>query len=70
MPVGPVLLVKVMFYLTVQLSVGSEEYTTKTCGQCGTIKDVGCSKVYSCSFGYSLDRDIHGARNICIKTLS
>lgn len=54
-----------------KLILGSEEYTTKTCGQCGAIKtDEGGSKMYSCSCGYSLDRDIHGARNICIKILS
>jgi putative transposase len=53
-----------------QLILVSEEYTTKTCGSCGKQNDVGSSKKYSCSCGYEMDRDIHGARNICIKILS
>jgi len=54
-----------------QLFLITEEYTTKTCGHCGTVKHVGGDKIYSCNHcGYRMDRDIHGARNICIKTLS
>ena len=34
------------------------------------LNNVGGSKIYSCSCGYTLDRDYHGARNICIKVLS
>jgi putative transposase len=45
-----------------------ESYTTKTCGSCGRIHDVGGSHVYECECGYRIDRDIHGARNIWIKT--
>ena len=48
----------------------TEEYTTKTCGNCGKEHNIGGSKVFSCSCGYSMDRDIHGARNICIKSIS
>jgi len=38
--------------------------STKTCGSCGKINDVGEAKVYNCSCGYIKDRDIHGATNI------
>jgi len=50
----------------------SEAYTTKTCGVCGTKKNnVGTNKVYHCDkCNYVLDRDIHGARNILIRTLT
>jgi putative transposase len=42
-----------------------------TCGHCGQIKKVGSDKIYSCNHcGYVVDRDIHGARNICIKTIT
>ena len=53
-----------------KLVLVTEEYTTKTCGQCGTEHNVGSAKVFSCSCGYEMDRDIHGARNICIKSIS
>jgi transposase len=49
----------------------SEEYTSKTCGSCGALNDVGGSKHYHCSScGVNIDRDFNGARNILIKTLS
>ena len=49
----------------------TEEYTTKTCGMCGQKNNnIGSSKKFSCSCGYEMDRDLHGARNICIKILS
>lgn len=48
-----------------------EEYTTQTCGKCGTLKKVGCDKTYHCDeCGYTMDRDIHGARNILLKTIT
>lgn len=53
------------------LQIVTEEYTTKTCGVCGTVKDnVGGAKIYKCTkCNYVLERDIHGARNIMIKTI-
>lgn len=54
----------------VEVILMNEEYTTKCCGHCGTLNDVGSSKVYRCDCGYTMDRDYHGARNLCIKTMS
>lgn len=46
----------------------SEQFTSKTCGRCFMINDVGSSKVYNCKkCGLEIDRDINGARNILIK---
>jgi putative transposase len=48
-----------------------EDFTTKTCGSCGYLVDVGSSKTFLCpSCKYCMDRDVHGARNILIKTLT
>ncbi len=49
----------------------TEEFTSKTCSNCGVIKqNLGSSKVLECiSCGKSIDRDINGARNIFIKNV-
>jgi putative transposase len=48
-----------------------ESFTTKTCGKCGKLTDVGINKVYSCMHcEYKADRDVHGARNIFIRSLT
>ena len=48
----------------------NEAYTTQACGACGNLnKNVGSSEIYRCSVddcGYSLRRDVHGARNILV----
>lgn len=51
------------------LYVVGEEYTSKTCTQCGHIHtNLGGAKVYKCaSCGLEIDRDIQGARNILLK---
>ena len=51
----------------------SESHTSKTCGACGVIHTaLGGNKVFECveKCGYHQDRDIHGARNIMIRTLT
>jgi putative transposase len=53
------------------LYIVQEHFTTKTCGQCGTLQNVGSSEVYTCSeCTYCMDRDIHGARNILLKHIT
>jgi len=48
----------------------NESYTTKTCGRCFEINEIGASKTYKCnSCGLVADRDIHAARNILIKQI-
>lgn len=52
--------------------VCDEHYTSKTCGQCGHIHDaLGGAKQFRCpACGFTLDRDINGARNVLIRYLS
>jgi transposase len=52
-----------------RLYLVSEEYTSKTCGGCGIVNNVGGSKDYKCKCGVDIDRDMNGARNILIKSL-
>jgi transposase len=47
----------------------TEEWTSKTCGVCGEINDVGSNEVYHCCVcGLRIDRDVNGSRNIMIKS--
>lgn len=50
----------------------TEEYTSKTCGQCGNLHpNLGRSKKYVCpACGMKMDRDINAARNIMLKYIS
>ena len=50
----------------------TEEYTSKTCGNCGNIKhNLGSTKTYHCEgCGMRADRDVNGARNILLKHLT
>jgi len=54
-----------------KLYIVTEEYTSKTCGNCGFIKnDLKSNKEFKCSkCGVIIDRDINGARNIMLKHL-
>ena len=49
----------------------TEEYTSKTCGNCGILnQNLGSKKVFECSNCMNkFDRDINAARNILIKNL-
>lgn len=48
----------------------TEEYTSKTCGRCGSLTNVGSSEVFKCQkCGLEIDRDVNGARNIHIKNI-
>lgn len=51
------------------LYIVGEEYTSKTCTNCGLINNnLGSSKIFNCpSCKISIDRDINGARNILLK---
>jgi len=53
------------------LHIRGEEYTSKTCGNCGQIKySLGSSKRFDCGkCGWSFDRDANGARNTMIKNM-
>ena len=53
------------------LKIVGEEYTTKTCGNCGNLNNfVGMSKEYWCyKCKIILERDYQAARNILIKNL-
>ena len=53
------------------LYIVEEHYTTKTCGKCGILREVGAAKVYCCTqCTYRTDRDVHGARNILLKHIT
>jgi putative transposase len=48
---------------------GSEAYTSKQCGRCGTLNDkLAGSEVFKCSACDAVaDRDVHAARNILLR---
>ena len=53
-----------------KLFIVDESFTSKTCGRCGILNDVGGNEVYECtSCRLICDRDVSGARNIFIKNL-
>lgn len=52
----------------VALETPSERHTSKTCGCCGTLVNVGSSETFACRCGYVADRDLNAARNIYIRT--
>lgn len=53
------------------LFIVGEGYTTKTCGCCGHIQEVGNAKVYACQrCRQKIDRDYNAARNICLRIMT
>lgn len=53
-----------------QVIIVTEEYTSKTCGRCGELTDVGGSETFKCRLcDLTVDRDINGARNIFLKSI-
>ncbi|UPR04258.1 putative IS605 transposase [Chloropicon primus] len=54
-----------------ELAIVTEEYTSKTCGRCGHIKEnLGGAEVYKCQeCGFKCGRDANGSRNILLKHL-
>jgi transposase len=59
-------------YAGVNVFTGSEAYTSKQCGMCGEINDaLGASEVFKCASTctFRAYRDIHAARNICLRYL-
>jgi len=51
--------------------ITDEHYTTKTCGKCFHLNDVGASEELSCSkCSVKIDRDMNASRNILIRTLA
>ena len=53
-----------------QLYIVGEEYTSKTCTQCGKINNVGSLEIYQCKeCDMVVDRDVNGSRNIMIKNM-
>ena len=51
--------------------ITDEHYTTKTCGNCFHLNEVGAKEELSCSNCFvKIDRDINASRNILIRTLA
>ena len=57
---------------SVQVRLVTEEFTSKTCGNCGQLHEkLGGSKIYKCtSCKTVIDRDSNGARNVLLKHLT
>lgn len=52
----------------VGLMIVGEEFTTKTCGCCGSVVNIGAAETFHCNqCTYSSDRDVNAARNILLK---
>lgn len=57
-------------FTDVVTQIVNEAYTTKTCGRCGFIHEVGGSTVFHCpECGLRSGRDIHASRNVLLRQL-
>mmetsp|Transcript_7214 Transcript_7214/g.12844 ORF Transcript_7214/g.12844 Transcript_7214/m.12844 type:complete len:96 (+) Transcript_7214:1462-1749(+) len=63
---------KAKFFRWCELYICQEDYTLKTCNECGTIlTKLGTSKVFQCpKCKHVVDRDMHAARDIHLRYLS
>ena len=52
-----------------KVRIVSEAYTSKTCSYCGHIQNIGSKKIFKCSCGVKVDRDLQGARGIYLRAL-
>jgi transposase len=53
---------------SVMFASPTEEYTSKTCGNCGMLNHkLGSSETFRCPCGLVCHRDLHAARNIYMK---
>ena len=48
----------------------NEAYTSKTCGKCGQLNNIGSKPMLKCRCGLNIDRDLNGARNILLRFLT
>ena len=57
--------------LNVALIFVKEDYTTKTCSNCGNLQNIGISREYNCEKCKAvLYRDSNAAKNILLKNLN
>jgi transposase len=62
---------KAKSYEGISVIICDECFTTKTCGQCGQLNDIGANKVYFCErCKLKTDRDTNAARNILLRYIS
>ena len=55
----------------VTLLLVGEAYTSRTCGRCGRMHEVGARKLFVCPYcGLTVDRDIAAARNVALKLVN
>ena len=53
-----------------KLYIVNEDYTSKTCTNCGQLNDIKTLEIYKCKeCNLMIDRDINGSRNIMIKNI-
>ncbi|CAG8637169.1 35692_t:CDS:2, partial [Racocetra persica] len=59
-------------FVSCKVTECTEEYSSKTCGNCRSInKKLGGSKIFRCdSCSLEIDRDMNGARNILLKRIT